>query len=113
MSSCSRSSKSAGLSCSSVGNRIASPEGWCVACVVEADYGGDVRMTQVMLDFPEERCGSGAVAATGIGHGLKLRWLTPDTLEVRHPVGLELSRNASGEILQCGQRRVRVALASQ
>jgi hypothetical protein len=70
-------------------------------------------MTQVMLDFPEERCGSGAVATAGIGHGLNLRWLTPDTLEVRHPTGLKLSRNASGEILQCGRRKVRVVVASQ
>jgi hypothetical protein len=81
--------------------------------VVETDYGGGERMTQVMLDFPEEGCGSGAVAAPGIGHGLKLRWLTPDTLEVRHPIGLELTRNASGEILQCNHRKVRVVLASQ
>lgn len=35
-------------------------------------------MTQVMLDFPEERCGSGAVAASGTGHGFRLRWLAPE-----------------------------------
>jgi hypothetical protein len=70
-------------------------------------------MTQVMLDFPEERCGSGAVAVSGIGHGLRLRWLAPDVLEVHYPSGLALSRNASGETHQCGQRKVHVALISE
>jgi hypothetical protein len=111
--SCSPGSTDAWLSCSGDENRAVSPEGWCIACVVESDYGDGARMTQVMLDFPEERCGSGAVAASGSGHGLKLRWLGPDTIEIRHPAGLELSRNASGDILQCGRRKVRVVLASE
>jgi hypothetical protein len=70
-------------------------------------------MTQVMLDFPEERCGSGAVASSGTDHELKLRWLAPDVLEVHHPSGLALSRNASGETLQCGQRKVHVVLIAE
>jgi hypothetical protein len=45
-------------------------------------------MTQVMLDFPEERCGSGAVATTGIAHGLKLRWLTPRAMTSRYDMRL-------------------------
>jgi hypothetical protein len=107
------SPRTAELSCASESSRTPSPEGWAIACVVEADYEEGEAMTQVMLDFPEERCGSGAVAASGSGYGLRLRWLTPDTLEVRHPAGLTLERNASGEILQCGSRKVRVVLAAE
>ena len=99
------------MACASESSRTPSPEGWATACVVEMDFGGGERTTQVMLDFPAERCGSGAVAVRGAGHGLQLRWLAPDVLQVRHPAGLALERNPSGETLRCGPRKVRVVLA--
>jgi len=86
-----------------------SPAGWCVARVVESRYGSSGSNTQVVLDF-DGGCGSGAVAADGVNHALKLRWIDDSTLQIEHPKALVLTRNASGEILQCYDRKVRVVL---
>ena len=88
---------------------IVSPEGWCVASVYEIE---DVkeRNTQVLLDFDQGKCGSGAVSFNGTQHHLKLHWIEKDKLEIRYPSGLKPQRNASGEVLQCGERKVLVKL---
>jgi hypothetical protein len=57
-----------------------------------------------------DTCGIGAVSAQGRFLGLQLRWIDPTTLEVIHPRNVPTSRNASGEYLQCGPRKVHVML---
>ena len=68
-------------------------------------------LTQVMLAFPEA-CRSGAVAAYRVGLSLTLKWRDNENLEVHHPARIAFQRNASGEVLQCGKRKVRVHLVS-
>jgi hypothetical protein len=92
---------------------VRSPAGWVEAYIVESTFDADDQNTQVLLSFDEGRCGSGAVSALGTDHGLELRWIDATTLEVQHPQALEMTRNASGEILQCGNRKVRVLLAER
>lgn len=88
--------------------RVPSPSGWCEAYIVE--WGDD--NSQVMLEFDGGACGSGAVSAFGKEPGLQLRWLDSTTVEVQHAKGVQMERNASGEVIQCGgpHRRVRVVL---
>jgi hypothetical protein len=89
---------------------LQSPAGWCVASVHESVEGQN---TGVLLDFDDGRCGSGAVHFRGTGLKIGLRWIGPDTLEVEHPSNAVPQRNASGEMIQCGARKVRVVLLSR
>jgi len=90
---------------------VTSPAGWCTASVVETTYEHpSSQVTQVLLSFDGGACGSGAASSTGTGLGLQLRWLDDTTLEVRHPASTPMTRNASGDVLQCRSRRVRVVL---
>ena len=90
--------------------RAASPAGWVTAYVEETRGGPSGGVTQIILSFDNDTCGAGAVAASGLDLGLRLRWSDPTTLEVIHPQNLEMRRNASGEYLQCGPRKVHVVL---
>jgi hypothetical protein len=90
--------------------RVVSPAGWVSAYVDEYRDGPSGGMTQVILSFDNDTCGAGAVAAPGFDLGLRLRWTDPTTLEVIHPQNLAMRRNASGEYLQCGPRKVHVVL---
>lgn len=67
---------------------------------------------QVMLRFDGGRYGAGAVSASANDPRFKLRWVDPTTLEVEHDKTVQVTRNASGEVLQGGgpDRRVRVVL---
>lgn len=89
---------------------LQSPAGWCVASVHESV---EAKNTGVLLDFDDGRCSSGAVYFRGTGLKIGLRWIGPDTLEVEHPSSAVPERNASGEIIQCGARKVRVVLLSR
>lgn len=66
-------------------------------------------LTQVVLQFPRG-CGSGSAAAYASNLNLELRWIDNENLEVRHPEGVIFQHNASGETLQCFDRKVRVIL---
>jgi hypothetical protein len=87
---------------------VPSPSGWCKAYVLDYEHAH----SQVILEFDGGKCGSGAVTALADHAPLYLRWLDATTLEVQHPSGVRMERNASGEVLQCGgpHRRVRVVL---
>lgn len=93
--------------------KTASPSGDVVAQIVEIERGPESSNTQVILSFDGGRCGSGAVSTNGIRVGLSTRWVDDRTLEVTYPKGRAMERNASGEILQCRDRMVRVLLVSQ
>src|SRR5690242_7917346 len=86
-----------------------SPDGAVNASVFE--HTGDAgEITQVLLGFPNG-CGSGAVAAYRVGLRLELRWIDNDNLEVIHPPGVQFTQNASGDVIQCRDRKVRVHLS--
>ena len=89
---------------------VPSPSGAFDAWIVESGYGRDDGTTQVMLSFRDRNCGAGAVAAVGVDLGLELRWIDDTTLEVRHPKTIVPIRNASGETVQCYERKVKVVL---
>lgn len=89
--------------------RVVSPAGWCVASLHESPEGHN---TSVILDFDNGRCGAGAVHFSGTGHPIHLRWLDAETLEVAHPEEVRAQRNASGEVIQCFKRKVRVVLVA-
>lgn len=86
-----------------------SPDGAVRASVFEntSDAGA---LTQVLLGFPNG-CGSGSVVAYRVGLHLELRWMDDDNLEVIHPPGVEFTRNASGDVIQCNDRKVHVHLS--
>ena len=90
--------------------RSVSPPGWCAASIIETIWGPTESNTQVVLSFDHGSCGAGAVGAVGTDLGLEIRWLDDVTLEVEYPKGVKLQRNASGEVLQCKNRRVVVRL---
>ena len=91
--------------------QAASPDG-LISAAVFGHTGGAGAITQVLLGFPNG-CGSGAVSAYRVGLRLELRWIDNDNLEVIHPPGTEFTRNASGDVIQCNDRRVRVHLSSR
>ena len=91
-------------------NRVTSPSGCCEAAIVESRISGGGSNTQVLVSFPQERCGFGAVSSPGVDLGFTVRWSGPETLVVEYPANLEVTRNASGEWLQCKGRKVHVLL---
>jgi len=82
------------------------------AYIVETTIGNGTSNTQVMIDFASGKCGSGAVSAAGDDIGLSLQWVEPEKLVVHNPNGVALTRNASGEMLQCGEQKVHVAIVN-
>jgi hypothetical protein len=93
-------------------SHVASPAGGCVASVVVFDGSPGGSNTQVLLSFDGGKCGSGAVSFDRADVPLELRWLDATTLEVRHPKDATPIRNASGEFLQCFDRKVHVILSA-
>lgn len=86
-----------------------SPDGEVSAYVYHYDSlsGG---LTQVMLDFVGLGCGSGSAAWNNYDIGVELRWIDAGTLEVIHPGGKDYDHNASGDLLGCYDRGVRVIM---
>jgi hypothetical protein len=96
------------------GARVASPNGWVAAYVLEWSYGAGNGSTQVMLSFDGGRCGRGTLSADGTGLGLDLQWVEPAILQVTHPKSVDLKRGPGiEEEVQCGKRKVRVILSSR
>ncbi len=91
-------------------NGVTSPSGCCEAAIVESRVSGAGSNTQVLVSFPQERCGLGAVSSPGADLGFTIRWSGPETLVVEYPANLEVTRNASGEWLQCKGQKVHVLL---
>jgi len=90
---------------------VRSPDGTVSAFAYE--YGTEERgLTQVMLQFPGD-CGAGSAAAYRSGLELELRWLDDENLQVLHPPGVEFQHNASGDVLRCFDRKVRVRLVAR
>jgi len=91
---------------------VTSPAGWCVASVIVFDASPRSSNTQVLLSFDDGRCGSGAVSFDRANVPITVRWVDATTLEVSYPKDLVPERNASGEFLQCFDRRVHVILSA-
>jgi len=67
-------------------------------------------LTQVSLDFVGLGCGSGSAAWYEYDIGIELRWIDTGTLEVTYPDGKRYQHNASGDLLGCFDRGVRVVM---
>ena len=91
-------------------NRVTSPSGCCDASIVESRIPGESGSTQVLVSFSRGSCGSGALSSPGVDLGFAVRWSGPETLVVEYPANLEITRNASGEWLQCNGQKVHVLL---
>jgi len=87
---------------------VVSPSGH-EAYIVEATL-EDVSNTQVIVDFAGEECGAGAVSSLGSKFNLHIEWKDDETLIVSKPKEVNLTRNASGEIIQCGDQNVKVVI---
>ena len=68
-------------------------------------------LTQVMLDFVGRGCGSGSASWYDYDIDVELRWIDSATLEVSYPYGIRFRHNASGDLLGCLDRLVRVVMA--
>ena len=62
-----------------------SPSGWCVAYVQENPKPDPAGWSAVLLDLDQGRGSVVAVEFHQRGLPLEMRWLSPDTLEVRYP----------------------------
>lgn len=93
------------------GARVASPNGWVEAYVLEWSYGPNNGRTQVMLSFDAGMGGCGSVSANGTSLGLELRWVEPTTLQVTYPESVVLEQPPGGADIQCRNRKVKVILS--
>jgi len=86
-----------------------SPDGEVSALVYHYDSanGG---LTQVSLDFVDTGCGAGSAAWYEYDIGIHLRWIDAGTLEVTYPDDKRYEHNASGDLLGCYDRAVRVVM---
>ena len=91
--------------------RTLSPDGDVSAYVYHYDSsnGG---LTQVSLDFVglSIGCGAGSAAWHEYDLGVALRWVDSEILEVTYPEGKPYRHNASGDLLGCMDRAVRVVM---
>ncbi|MGO1069623.1 hypothetical protein [Lysobacter sp. CA199] len=74
------------------GPTVTYPGGKCGAHYYQADYGSGGVVTQALTDcdIDSHRLGGNVVAFHTLKHGIGLRWLDANTLEVSVPQGVEL-----------------------
>lgn len=89
--------------------RALSPDSDVIASVhhYDSSTGG---LTQVGLEFVGLGCGFGSAAWYDYDIGIELRWIGARTLEVSYPDGKRYQHNASGDLLGCLDRLVRVVM---
>jgi hypothetical protein len=75
------------------------PEGMCSAHYYQADYRGSGQVTQVLVECNElpSKPGGNVVAIHSVAHGVGLKWLSADTLEVTVPAGVALQGQRPGD----------------
>lgn len=71
---------------------VTHPDGSCSAYYYQTDYGSGGATTQAMTEcvVGAQRGGGNIVAFHTLQHGIGLRWLDPNTLEVSVPDGIKL-----------------------
>lgn len=79
------------------GPRVNVAGGKCSAYYYQTDYGSGGVTTQALTDciINGERMGGNIVAFHTLSHGIGLRWLDPNTLEVAVPDGIRLENQHS------------------
>ena len=82
-----------------------------IAILTESRSAND-SLTQVAIEFSGGKCWSGAASIKGTGHILSITWSSPTELVITNPQGAKLTRNASGEHIQCGNHIVHVSIQS-
>ena len=75
------------------------PEGMCSAHYYQADYRGSGQVTQVLVKCSElpSKPGGNVVAIHSVAHGVGLKWLSENTLEVAVPAGVALHGQRLGD----------------
>ena len=84
---------------SCTGPTVMHPEGKCAAHYYQTDYRSGGQVTQALVecvDLPSKP-GGNVVAIHSIAHGIGLKWLTPNTLEVAVPVSAALQDRRDGD----------------
>ena len=76
------------------------PEGKCSAYYYQTDYGSGGVTTQAMTDcvINSQRLGGNVVAFHTLEHGIGLRWIGPNTLEVSVPDGVKLDDRRTSDV---------------
>jgi hypothetical protein len=82
------------------GPKVTFPDGKCSAHYYKTDYGSGGATTQAWLDceISSQRLGGNVVAFHALDHGIALRWLNANTLEVGVPSGVKLENKRSGDV---------------
>ena len=78
---------------------VSHPEGKCSAYYYQTDYRGGGQVTQALVECTAlpSKPGGNVVAIHSIAHGVGLRWLNANTLEVAVPAGIALQDQRSGD----------------
>lgn len=79
---------------------VTHPGGQCSAYYYQTDYGSGGVTTQAMADcvVDSQRSGGNIVAFHTLQHGIGLRWLGPNTLEVLVPDGVSLEEQRTSAV---------------
>ena len=78
---------------------VTHPEGKCSAHYYQNDYRGGGQVTQALVECAElpSTPGGNVVAIQSIAHGIGLKWLSANTLEMAVPTGIALQDQRSGD----------------
>lgn len=79
---------------------VSHPGGQCSAYYYQTDYGSGGVTTQAITDcvVGSQRLGGGIVAFHTVKHGIGLRWLSANNLEVSVPDGVKMGEQRSGDV---------------
>ena len=64
--------------------------------------------SQVLVNFANQNCGSGAASAIGVNLDLKLEWRNHNTLVIYKQREIDLTLNPSGSRLKCFNQYVNI-----
>ncbi len=79
---------------------VTHPGGKCSAYYYQTDYGSGGATTQAVTDCAvgSHRLGGNIVAFHTLQHGIGLRWLDPNTLEISVPDGIKLEDQRKNDV---------------
>ena len=82
------------------GTKVTFPGGKCSAYYYKTNFGSGGATTQALTDceISSQRLGGNVVAFHTVDHGIALRWLNANTLEVAVPSGVKLENKRSGDV---------------
>lgn len=72
----------------------------------------DEYQTQVLVNFSKGSCGSGALTIHGEILDMDISWQDESKLVAKISSDIEVTRNASGEYLKCGNQTIKVEIVN-